>query len=289
MSATSIHAGLATPEFVRSAEIVLELHRKMAAGADEDDESEELRDESEPLWWKLSETQRRAISGLSADFFSFTDRPAELGPPDPQFEQAMGRMRQAVAARDWLASLELNRRWRTRIAPVDLALRRADAWQKLGLPAIAFAFADFALKLDRLMLPAGWCRMDALAAIDSSAPRRELLSAAAVGVPLSPGEVCWVVAEAIDRDDADQHKLSLLAVAAVELSAATTLSNRNKELYWQLVVDLGRLAINRMGINTDWKAWCADLRRNAPSPVHLQLPPEGFFEAHRATMFRMAA
>jgi hypothetical protein len=59
--------------FARYANLCLELHRMIAAGKDESDEGEALRERMDPEWYAMTEEERQIVRGVSRDFYTIFD------------------------------------------------------------------------------------------------------------------------------------------------------------------------------------------------------------------------
>lgn len=116
-------------------------------GRNDSAEADHLRDELEPLWYQLSQTEKDRLNGLSEDLYSLVEDSPPLKPMNPQAQRGLVRALESKQAGQLEAAFVLFRRWATYIDPALLAYERGATWLKGGDP---FTAAMFFARAERL-------------------------------------------------------------------------------------------------------------------------------------------
>lgn len=168
--------------YKRSIELFLQLHALNVQGKDETDEADGIREESDGEWWKMSESQRQRLRGLSADLFTIDPNETSTHPPSGRglAEAARAAIVSCLDHNDWEGLLIVIREHAEGI-PVDLAAYyRGECWAEMGYMDAGIVFLRFACEQGRLnVIPAYAYRLLMLGRIDEAASVCERLLEAA--------------------------------------------------------------------------------------------------------------
>lgn len=142
---------LATTPFEYGVDILLRLQALCAADFGETDQADDVRVEMEAPWRHLSPLERRRLDGLSADLFMLTGEEilATRGVEPMTAEQWRAAYEQARGLGDEWRVLELLRHPSRQVGDSDVAADRSLAYQRLGMPQVAVAFAGYAWEESR--------------------------------------------------------------------------------------------------------------------------------------------
>jgi tetratricopeptide (TPR) repeat protein len=148
MKAGTLHTA-AYDEYERG---LLVLHQLSLAGQDGSPAADQLRDRLLAPWSHLTPEQREFGDGVSGDLYMLEPTEGEIHDPASDEErspQQLGRaIKSSLDRRDWFAILQLLRKGPAFLPPYYVAHLRARAYQALGSPAVALAFARHAHRLD---------------------------------------------------------------------------------------------------------------------------------------------
>jgi hypothetical protein len=143
------HQFLDNPDFLEYVRLLKTLHDAIREGRDESDEGEAIREQMDGPGSRLSPAEIACVNGISADFYSLTEKPAASVP-----ERGAGIQQDLAAASrrrdsgDYQAALDLLRQRAEFIEPAELAYQRGLIWEKAGEPEIAALFLRRAEELD---------------------------------------------------------------------------------------------------------------------------------------------
>ena len=139
---------LENPDYVEATRLLLELHHLIAQGKIESVEADEIRDDSDTFWYRLSEAEKSRFRILSASLDMLLD--AEVFRPVPPEQRTQAwlepQLTQAQDAGDWDTVLALLRNGPDYMTPDELAYRRNVAYRNLGHCEAALLFADYAYR-----------------------------------------------------------------------------------------------------------------------------------------------
>jgi hypothetical protein len=133
----------------RYADLLLEHHRLLSEGKDDEAEIEAIEEEMTRLWERLDVPQQRSLSGLGSDLNwvrrKFASAPRGRRPEDvtPEEFQELAHAREVA---DWHGLLHYLRLCAPAMSPSELASLRAVAWDHIGLPQLVSVFDDVAAK-----------------------------------------------------------------------------------------------------------------------------------------------
>ena len=128
-----------------------ELHRLIRTGQDNSDAANAIRDWLDGPWTAMTPEQRQFGNALSGDLYMLNPDDGEVFEPATDDERSPQRLGLAILAarerQEWGTVLEMLRKGPIDF-PVDfVAFLRALAFEKLGRPAVALAFAQHANRL----------------------------------------------------------------------------------------------------------------------------------------------
>ncbi len=129
-------------------EKLLRLHALSVAGRDERPEAEALRAEMDPLWYALSEAERRRIGALSEDLAAIAEGGAE--PVEMSAEERRTydrRLAAAEAVGDWDAGLAVLRRTSPDLSRQEVIRHQARFWGEAATSDVANVFLREAERL----------------------------------------------------------------------------------------------------------------------------------------------
>jgi len=144
-----------SPHLAEYVRLLLDLHRLFIQGKEDTQEADDLRDEMEVPASYLSREEVTFAQGVSGDLYQLQDDEicGRFDAPD-QIQEWEARLRDASGQDDWLAVLELERTRPSSRPARDVLLSRALAYEKLGFPDIASAFAEYARRAACGSIPA---------------------------------------------------------------------------------------------------------------------------------------
>ena len=125
-----------------------ELHQHRIAGREDSPEADAIRDATDTAWERLTEVEKKRLSGLSEDLFSVSD--AERLTVREMNPQAQSRLAEVIQARErgeWDRVFEILRRWSAYLDPSLLNYLRGSTWLAAGDPATASLFVRHASTL----------------------------------------------------------------------------------------------------------------------------------------------
>jgi len=137
------------PNYVKQEQLLIALHRLIAAGQCDSEAADVVRDDMELTWWHLSGEEQERLSGLSADLYSLVEDEVYQTVDDPRVAYTLfQRISAADRDRDWATVIELLRQ-RPISAPAHaVAGIRGHAYLELGHTAPAIEFLTYALKAE---------------------------------------------------------------------------------------------------------------------------------------------
>ena len=127
---------------------ILKLHSLSVHDMTDSPEADEIRDQLDGIWEKLSEDEQLLVRGLSSDLNWIEGGFAPRSDPSMPAEQDLRALAAAVEAQQWVKVLALSRKCARAIPPSGLAYFRGNAWMGLGFPAVACLFREYAHKLE---------------------------------------------------------------------------------------------------------------------------------------------
>jgi hypothetical protein len=137
------------PDFLAYVRLLRDLHTAIREGTDESEEGERIRDMMDEPGSRLSSDEITGVQGISADFYSLTDRPSEvIEPRTAEVEEDLAEVMRARAAGNFPRALDLLRRRAEFLDPAALAFQRAQIWREAGEDSIAALFLERAIELD---------------------------------------------------------------------------------------------------------------------------------------------
>jgi len=139
-------------DYVGAVRLLLELHHLIAQGKSDSDEADEIRDDSDKFWRRLSEEEKTQFRILSASLDMLIEEEVYRSVPAEQRTEKWltPRLAEARQDQDWGAVLTLLRNGPDYMAPDELAYQRSVAYRHLGHCEIALLFADYAYKNKRV-------------------------------------------------------------------------------------------------------------------------------------------
>ncbi|HVA45965.1 MAG TPA: hypothetical protein VNH11_06220 [Pirellulales bacterium] len=137
-------AASCAPGFTEYCRLFCQLRSLVAAGQDESAEGEELRDEMDFLWQRLTRADLDRLDGLAADLSHVgTERTQSGEVPDA----LCAEFRSLLATRDFDGALRFLRENEGRLPARDVAVLRGILWADLGQYAPAAVFMSDAIRL----------------------------------------------------------------------------------------------------------------------------------------------
>jgi hypothetical protein len=135
--------------YVKSVELLLQLHDLIAKEQGDSDAADVVRDEMELLWRGLDPEEARRVGRLAAETYMLLGREVfERVDATERTRERLGLdLEAAWQARDWDRVLELLRRGPDFLTVDQLAYLRGRCWLALGHPEVATRFFEFALRL----------------------------------------------------------------------------------------------------------------------------------------------
>jgi tetratricopeptide (TPR) repeat protein len=131
-------------DYLESIRGLHQLHALTVAGKDEGPEADMVRARLEGPWWRLSDVQKKRITGLSEDLYSISEPPTEAEPMNPQAQRKLVEALDARQAKDWDKALDLLRRWGRYLEPALLSYLRGTIWMQAGDYSTATLFFQHA-------------------------------------------------------------------------------------------------------------------------------------------------
>jgi tetratricopeptide (TPR) repeat protein len=139
---------LAEAPLQTSANRMLQLHRLMAAGLDDAEHGDALRDQMDDPWLAMNGRERELIQGLSEDLYVLAEGSKSV-PASPAERAAWERQAgQAFKAGDYDGLLTLLRRPPADIPAAQIHGVQGWCWDRLGVPEVALEFMQAAERLD---------------------------------------------------------------------------------------------------------------------------------------------
>jgi tetratricopeptide (TPR) repeat protein len=135
----------------RYVDLLLQHHRLLSEGREEEAETEAIEEEMSCLWDRLDDAQRKSLSGLSSDL-NWVRRRCQLAPQGRRSEEVTLQELQALVRfrdeADWHGLLHGLRACAPRMRPFQIASLRASAWEAIGFPKVVSTFYDVAFDLE---------------------------------------------------------------------------------------------------------------------------------------------
>jgi tetratricopeptide (TPR) repeat protein len=163
-----------TEPYRQYAHLLVQHHRLLSQGKDQDLETESIEEEMGRLWDRFDAIQQRSLSGLGSDL-SWVRRRFQAAPRGRRAEDVTSQdLKALVEARelsDWHALLHHLRVCSAKLLPFQVAYLRGLAWSAVGFPNLAAVFYDAAAGLEPSN---GLIAVLALRATDESDPATAL-------------------------------------------------------------------------------------------------------------------
>lgn len=138
-----------SPAYLAVAQGIRELHQLTLEGRDESPEADRVRDAIDGPWEKLSEVERKLISGLSEDLYSISDAPDEgLKATDCQAQGWVNASREISSRDNFDQQLEGLRQFGHLVSRAQLSYERGLIWLHAGDTASAILFLEHAVSLE---------------------------------------------------------------------------------------------------------------------------------------------
>jgi hypothetical protein len=135
---------------LRFARLLRELHQFLAAGLDDSEQAETIRDQMDGVWLDLSPKEQDRLQWLSEDLYVLAEGGVKGVAMQPEARATYGQaVRSAFTARDWDGLLNLLRRPPADVVAGDVAALQAECWEQLGDPETALVFRDKAGRLSQ--------------------------------------------------------------------------------------------------------------------------------------------
>lgn len=130
----------------RYQQLLIELHKLIAEQNDEGPQGDDVRDQMDLPWRRMTPDELYLVRGLSEDLYSITESPVSAA--TPAVESLDERLRQMLIGEDWLGALQFVREHAAGIPVGTAASMRGYCWAQLGLYAAAAEFFKHAIRLD---------------------------------------------------------------------------------------------------------------------------------------------
>jgi hypothetical protein len=180
------------PDYDRHEELLVQLHRLIAAGEGDTDGADRLRDEMERCWWSLTPSEQARLEALSGDLYQLSGREI-LEPTSALDSRPRGRpdgwegaVRRAVDRGAWDRVLTLLRSRERDWDAAQVARLRGIAWHQMGRLVPSEEFLRFSLALDPTSGFTRYVLLEVLAERDT-----HLAIAEALEWPDGDGDDCW--------------------------------------------------------------------------------------------------
>ncbi len=128
------------PNYLQAIRGLHRLHSLTVTGKDQTAEADEVRDDLDQSWNRLSEVERNRLEGLSEDLYSLSDPQEPAKDMNPQATKNFAAVLEAGKNSDWDNALGLLRRWCRYIDPSLLSYMRGSIWQEAGDDSTATLF-----------------------------------------------------------------------------------------------------------------------------------------------------
>lgn len=135
--------------YVRYIRHLSELHELMKAGRGDSVDADDLRDEMDESWKRLTASQIERTDEVSADLYSLESgspiqHPAKV---DNQDAPAREQLQEAMRGRDWKNVLRILRTQPEQFDRAEAAYYRGRCWERLNEPEIAIRFYEEAARI----------------------------------------------------------------------------------------------------------------------------------------------
>src|SRR6476619_6408886 len=131
-----------TPELEDYANLLIQLHQRIAAGNGDSDEANALRDHMDVYWSYLNEDQLAIARQLSADLYTVNDESSSVHPRHKDFYSPAlaADMERAHQSKNFLAALKLLSERSSEISHDRAAVVRGISYRGLGLVQAGLTF-----------------------------------------------------------------------------------------------------------------------------------------------------
>jgi len=139
------------PDYAESVRLLIRLHKLFCEGKGESVQADEIREATEPLWWKLAEIERERIDNMAADLSTLEPDSAFTHPEvvevdASEFWKQVGPLRREGRFTQVLGSL---RKMPECVAAQRATVLRALSYEQLGEHEIALVFFEAAARFEK--------------------------------------------------------------------------------------------------------------------------------------------
>lgn len=209
---------------IEYADRLVRLHRLIARDEGDSESADELRDEMDLPWRKMSESEIKLMGDLSVDLYTITTPPGRVEELQQEYKS---RINEALSHQEYVEVLQLVRASESQLDISTAAFLRGICWSGLGVHCAA---ADFFLHAERSQPGMLETRLCALSSLISSGREKESLGyanqwAMASNDPalvLKAAKIMFLVA--VRYPDETSRQLYSQSIALAEQALATSTS-----------------------------------------------------------------
>ena len=132
----------ATPEYASLSDLLLSLHDLIRIGQGDSTEADDIRDQMDAPWTRISDLEGRRMDGMSADMYTLgAESPIQHADRNQYISiELSAKLAPLIFERDWDAVLDSLRQIPGEFSWDLAAQYRAEAYVKLGFGAVAKRF-----------------------------------------------------------------------------------------------------------------------------------------------------
>jgi len=249
------------------ADRLVRLHWHISQGQGDSDAADEVRDEMDLPWRRMSEDEIQLMSDLSVDLYSITDPPCEVQPLQHEFKSSLNDVLDRQAYRDALGLVRENA---AQLDPSAAAFLRGVCWSGLGFPSAAAEFFMHAERCQPGMLETRLC---ALSCLISSSREKEALDHADKWARETDHPALLLKAAEVEFLNAvrfaDERSLQLFRQTIMLAERALEAGKSDYITDAQITIALLQIAVSHFNLGdiSKAKAYCFRAREQSPDSV----------------------